>query len=117
MRITFLDETGEAADDCFIKLIINGIHVLVGESSKYPSGESIKSSYRDVLLGFAADLWRLYPFIPRGAQSRLSDTNLDHASMCSRPGPRAHWSAVDTACDVTARQASRSEKPRETNNP
>lgn len=35
---------------------------------------STKSSYRDVLLGFAADLSLLYPFIPCGDQSRLSDT-------------------------------------------
>lgn len=74
MRIKVLATNVEAADHCIIKLIINVINVLVGYNSKYLSGESLKSSYRDVLLGFAADLWRLYPFLPRGAQLRLSDT-------------------------------------------
>lgn len=50
--------------------------------------------------------WFYFPFYsPWWSVARLPDTNLDHTSMCSRPGPRAHWSALETARDVTTSQA------------
>lgn len=85
MGMKFLADAAEAGVHSSIRLVIRLINVSPGiKNPRFPGGESLKSAYRDVPPGSAADLSLLYPFIAASLRHRIPTTlpcarDRDHA--------------------------------------